>query len=452
MRRAVLVWLVLFAVYAATIGLHAFDGSDYGGDEPHHLLAAESLVEDGNVDVLDDFRERSYDDYYPYPLDMRGRLHEGALHEPTGSGLPLLLAPAFAAGGAKGAELLLAAIAALAGALAYRLALRVTPDPWALGATLAVGVSPPLLAYGSAVYPDLPAGAAICGATLLALKLGDRVRRRHAFGCFALLGLLPWLGPKFLPAAVIVAWVAVRRIGAARRGLLAIASVEVALFSLAMYVGLNEALYGGPTPYSANPAGTSATGADSTAEYLERAYRAVALWIDRDYGLLRWSPVLALAGLGAWLFLRARRERLDRVLPEHGRAQAAAGLCCAVLAAQLLVAVFLAPTMFGFWFPGRHLVAVLPLTVPLVAWGLRHAPRTGTVLALLGAAGSAWLVLDDGGLAAGRPDAPWGPLVDGFPLFDGDAGAYAVAGLVALAAAALIVLDARRWRRLGVGA
>ena len=450
MRRALVVWVVLFAAYTATIGLHAFGRSDYGGDEPYHLLAAESLAEDGNIDVLDDFRERSYDDFYPYPLDMRGRLTEGALHEPTGTGLPLVLAPAFAIGGAKGAELLLAAIGALAGALAYLLALRVTPDPWALGATMAVGLSPPLVAYGSAVYPDLPAGAALTGATLLALKLDERVRRRYAFGCFVLLGLLPWLGPKFLPAAVIVGWFAVRRIRAARRGLLAIASVEVALFSLAMYVGLSEALYGGPTPYSANPPGSSATGADSAADYLERAYRAVALWIDRDYGLLRWSPVLLLGALGGWLFLRARREHLDRVLPEHGRAQAAAGLCCALVATQFLVAVFLAPTMFGFWFPGRHLVAALPLTVPLVAWGLRHAPRVGGALALLGLAGSLWVVLDDGGLAAGRPDAPWGPLVDVFPRFDGDTGAYLVAGLVALAAGALVALDARRWRRLGL--
>jgi len=33
--------------------------------------------------------------------------------------------------------------------------------------------------------------------------------------------------------------------------------------------------------------------------------------------------------------------------------------CALVLAAQLLVAVFGAPTMFGFWFPGRQLLAAL---------------------------------------------------------------------------------------------
>ena len=43
MRRAAALFLLLFAVYAATLGLDAFQASDYGGDEPHYLLAAESL-------------------------------------------------------------------------------------------------------------------------------------------------------------------------------------------------------------------------------------------------------------------------------------------------------------------------------------------------------------------------------------------------------------------------
>src|SRR5215210_971708 len=99
MRRALAVWVVLFAAYAATIGLHAFGRSDYAGDAPHHLLAAQSLVEDGNVDVLDDYAERTYENFYPYRLGMRGEPRDGVLNEPVGSGLALVLAPAYAAGG-----------------------------------------------------------------------------------------------------------------------------------------------------------------------------------------------------------------------------------------------------------------------------------------------------------------------------------------------------------------
>ena len=79
-RRAAAIWLVLFAVYLATIGLHAFGNSDYGGDEPHYLLTAQSIVQDGDFDVLDDYRDREYREFYPYTLDPHGALTRGRLH------------------------------------------------------------------------------------------------------------------------------------------------------------------------------------------------------------------------------------------------------------------------------------------------------------------------------------------------------------------------------------
>ena len=84
-------------------------------------------------------------------------------------------------------------------------------------------------------------------------------------------------------------------------------------------------------------------------------------------------------------------DHLARAVPGVRDIQLAAGLCAAVLGVQLLVAAFLAPTMFGFWFPPRHLLAGLPLAIPLCAWGLRALPRLGTVLAALTLAASVWL-------------------------------------------------------------
>jgi hypothetical protein len=447
-RSTLLVWLLLLAAYAATLELDAFGASDYGGDEPHYLLAARSLSEDGNVDVRDEYAARSYEDFYPYTLERHGRETDGRLHEPHGIGFPALIAPAYALGGAHGVELLLAAIAALAVALGHRLALRVAPDPWALGAALAVGLSPPFLAYGTAVYPELTAGAAVAGAALLALRMQDRVSRPEAFACFALLGSLPWLGTKFVAAGLVVGVMAARTLWRARRRTLAVGAVELSLFSGALYVGVNEALYGGPTPYAADVAGETATDAGFPGGYLERAYRAVALFIDRDYGLLRWAPVLLLAFAGLWLLWRARRDRLALALPDLRRVELAAGLCAAALGAQLVVAALLAPTMFGFWFPPRHLLAALPLAIPLVAWGLRHAPRLGTALAALTVAGSAWLYADvrwgGGSLVTDRPDAPFGPLTAVLPLFEPGGGwPFWLAGAIA---AGLAVLALREWR------
>jgi hypothetical protein len=451
MRRTLALWLLLFGVYAATIGLDAFGGSDYGGDEPHYLLAAESLVDDGNVDVLDEYEARAYADFYPHELERHGRETDGRLNEPHGVGFPLLIAPAWAIGGAKAVELFLAAIAALAMALAYRLALRVVPDPWALGAAIAVGLSPPLLAYGSAVYPELAAAAALAGAALLALRLDERVSRRDAFGCFVLLGSLPWLGTKFVAAGAVIGVFAARALWRARRGTLAVGAVELSLFSAAVYVGINEAIYGGPTPYTADLAGETATDADFPGGYLERAYRLVALFLDRNYGLLRWAPVFALAFGGLWWLWRSRRDRLAHAVPGVRSIELAVGLSAAAVGAQLLVAAFGAPTMFGFWFPPRHLLAGLPLAVPLVAWGMRHLPRVGSALAALTVAASVWLYAEvrwgGGSLVTDRPDAPFGPLTELWPLFEPGGGwPYWLAGAIAAALALLIAREARAAR------
>ena len=446
------IWLVLFAVYASTLGLDAFGSSDYGGDEPHYLLTAKSLIDDGDFDVRNQRAAREWEEFYPQYLDRHGKLIDGRAHEPHGAGFPTLIAPAFALGGAKAVELFLAAIAALGGVLAYLLALRVVPDPWAIGATLAVALSPPFVAYGSAVYPELAAATALAGAALLALRLQERITRPDAAWCFVLLGALPWLGTKFVPAGVVVGVVAGRALWRARQRTLALLTSEIALFSVIFYVTLNEALYDGPTPYSADVEGETATDASFPGGYLDRVYRLVALMIDREYGLLRWAPVFVLAGAGVWMLVRTQRERITRVLPQHARAESAARLCALALGAQLLVAALLAPTMFGFWFPPRHLLAGLLLAVPLVGWGLRRAPRIGGALALLGVGTSVWLYADvrwgGGGLAAGRPDAPWGPLEDAFPLFDdGNTGAYVVAGVLAAALAALCLFAWRHSRQ-----
>ena len=162
--------------YAATLGLDAFGDSDYGGDEPHYLLAAESIDADGDVDVNDEYAARAYADFYPYELDKHGTETEGRLNEPHGVGFPLLIAPAYAIGGAQGRG-------AVPGgdrrARRWRSPTgsrcRWCPTPGPSAPPRSTGLSPPFLAYGTAVYPELTAGAALAGAALLALRLEERI-------------------------------------------------------------------------------------------------------------------------------------------------------------------------------------------------------------------------------------------------------------------------------------
>jgi hypothetical protein len=177
----------------------------------------------------------------------------------------------------------------------------------------------------------------------------------------------------------------------------------------------------------------------------------VALFIDREYGLLRWAPVFALAFAGLWWLWRSHRDRLARAVPQLREIELTADVCAAALGAQLLVAAFLAPTMFGFWFPARQLLAALPLAIPLVAWGLRHAPRVGSALAALTLAASVWLYVDlraaGGTFVSARPDAPWGPLERIFPSFQADGGwPFWLAGAIGLALVAVVAREAQRSR------
>jgi hypothetical protein len=463
-RRAALIWVVLFGLYAATVGMrevHAFVAGapsvEYDTAEAHYLLTAKSLVDDGNANVFDEYRAKAYRGFYPDPWVLRPAgardAQSGTLYDTTGLGFPLLIAPAYALGGSHAVELFLAALAALAVALAYLIAVRVVPDPWALTATLAVGVSPPLLAYGAAIRPELAAAALLAGAVLLGLEAAERPNRWRVFGCFALLALLPWMSVRFVPAGLAIAIFLIVRLSRQRRGLLAVLGLEIAGFSAALFLAVNEALYGGLTPHAASRSGGPATGADSLADYAGRAPRVLGVLIDRDAGLLRWAPVLALAFVGTWLLWRGHRERLAHALPSYQRIASAAGLCLGACAVQFAVAVFLAPALSGSWFPGRQMIAVLPLAIPLVAWGFRHVPRVGSALALIGAAASVWLYTDvrfgSGGLVSVRPDAPWGPLVKVFPNFNGSTYPTALTVGACIALLVLVWRDSRQWRELG---
>jgi hypothetical protein len=448
--RALALWAVLFAAYAATLGINAVGTRDYGGDEPRYLLVAESIVSDHDIDLTDEFATHAYADFHRGALRPQGQMILGRSMEPQGIGFALLIAPAYALGGPNAVELFLAALAALGFVLAAAVARRMVPEPWASGAALLVGLSPLALAHATAVYPEVAAGAALTGAALCAL----RVRERPAFGSAvagaALLAALPWLGPKYLLPAAPIAIVLVRWTARRGRRTAALAAAEIMVASVVVYATINDRLFGGLTPYAASSSGRNPTGAGSLGEHLERLPRLAGLWIDRDVGLLRWAPVLALSLFAAWLLWRSRRVHLARLVEARADAEAAAGLALAVWAAVLLVAAFAAPSISGEWFAGRQLVAGLPLAAALCAWGLRHAPRTGAVLGALTLAASLWLALafafgSAGGWADHGTDAPLGPAVEVLPRSGvGSVWFGVVASALAVAAVAVV---AREWWR-----
>jgi hypothetical protein len=445
-------WLALFGVYAAALGIHAADHHRYAGDEPRYLLMARSIASGGDIDLRDEYARREYRSFYSGTLRTNGRVIAGRLVEPQPAGVSVLLAPAYALGGSTAAELVIAAFAALAFVLAAALARRLVPEPWATVAPRACALSPPAIASATAIYPDVPAAAALTGAAVLALRYRDRPRLRTAVALGLVLAPVPWLGVKYLVPAVVVLLAAWRWAARRGRGTHGLVAAEVLFASLVAYVTVNGRLYEALTPYAVGPAGKPTADALSGADVLERLPRLASLWLDRGVGLLRWAPAFALAFLAGWLLWRSRRDRLARVIPEQREVEVTATLLLLLAGSIAAVAVVAAPTISGEWFPGRHLVAALPAGAALAAWGLRHAPRVGGALCALTVAAGVWLFValraGHGTWAHPPHEIPWGPLDALFPRFGaGSAWAAIVGWGLAVGVAALVVREVLRMRR-----
>ena len=412
MRRAAVLWLVIFAAFAATAGLPASGGRDLSEPEAQTLLVAESIVSDGDLDLRDEYGARSWRSFYGGDLAPRAGPRNGRLLDPIGIAFPLLIAPAYALGGPIAVELFLAALAAVAFVLAAALARRVVPEPWATGAALVAGLSPVALVASTTIAPDAVAGTVLAGAAVLALRIREQPRLLSAFWCAMLVAALPWLGAKFAAPAIVVALATARWLRRRQRGLAGLVALEVVIFSVVLYVTVNDNLYGGPFP-AALLSDPGATGASGIGAHLARAPRLLGLWIDRDVGLLRWAPFAALSFVALWLLARSRRERLALALSSQIDVEVTATFYALLCGATVAFAVFLAPTIAGPWFAGHELTCVLAPGAALAAWGLRRLPRTGRALAALTLVASLWLLVAarvDGGAGVAPPAGPlpWG--------------------------------------------
>lgn len=380
MPRAVALWLALFAVYAAGVGLHASPGEDLSAAEAHQLLLTRSIVDDGNLDLSDEYGAAAWRPFYGHDLlPLTGPRERGQL-EPMPAGFALLCAPAYALGGRIAVELWLAALAALGFVAAASMARRLVPEPWATRGVLAVGLSPPAVIVATTISPDAVGASALAGAAALALAARERPLARLTAWSGTLLATLPWLAVKLLAPGAIIAAALFRWPRRRRRGLVGLVGLELALFSLVLFVSINDRLYGGLTPYAVLPESVSPTGAHGLADHLERWPRLLWLWLGPPQGLLLWAPATALAFVALYLLTRSRRTHLARALGDQVDVEVTAAFLTTVVAAAYLAATFLAPTTAGPWFAAHQLVPALPFLAALSAMGLRRLPRTGTAL------------------------------------------------------------------------
>lgn len=324
-------------------------------DEPHYLLAMQSLVRDRDLDLTNDY-EGPYEDLYRERLPDRHIVQVGSAQPPIHDlGLVGLGAIPFALARRTGVLVLMCLIG---GAFAWR-GFHLLRDGLAFGrgtALLAAGTVAlvhPVFTYTTQVYPDLPAALA----TLLvaeALSGPPTVRRLGAAS--ALCGALIWL--------TVRAWFLVGGLGLV---LLVVAlrtrrpwpMIAVALpFALVagLYALADQALFGIPLPN----AGYLAIRDNQTVVAFTPQVGITGLLLDRTFGLLARAPLYALSFYGAVPLWR------------RGRALGSAAL--AALGLATLFEVLYVGNVAYWWSDGspssRYLVPTMALLLCAFAAGL----------------------------------------------------------------------------------
>jgi hypothetical protein len=335
-----------------------------GADEPHYLIIAHSLLVDHDLAIENNHARGDYRGFFGGELrpDFMQRGRNDVIYSVHAPGLPVLLLPAYAVAGYRGALAMICLIAALTALAVFDLAEAVAGRGAALLTWLSVCVTVPFLPHAWLIFPEMPGALIAAWAALwlwkpLPVRLAAWVWRGLA------LAALPWLHTKFVVLlACLTAFLLVRLAarGESHHGLpwprvkLGAALVTPITISLLLWLYSFYLMYGVFDPEA--PYGGYARLYVLNAN-IPRSLLGIVF--DQKFGLLVYSPVYALAAVGCWLSLR--RVELRGFV--------------AALALGAVALVISNARLYMWWggssAPARFLVPILPLLAPVA----RRWPR-----------------------------------------------------------------------------
>lgn len=348
---------ILIAVFIITLGYYSVlhqlmivPRHQLSGDEPEYLLIAYSLMHDFDLDLKNNFAQRHYQEFFPYPLSPHWAVNPGpklySFHAP---GLPLVLIPFYALGKRRGAVFAVNLAAAFLAIQVVRLIRRYRGStPVALGTWAVMFFTLPLTIYGGLIYPEF-LGGLIFLTCILFIARKPTVSFPKIIAGAVLAGLLPWFHIRFAILGLTIAgYYLVRLI----RDLRVFGFLGCYAAMGLLFLGHQYSMFGNPFHLLIFTDSSSFTVA---------AFKGVAgIFIDRVYGILPYSPGYLVLLFGIWvMYFRARSawyEFIGLFLPYFY-----------IVASR--------PIWWGGWCPaGRFLAPILPLCALPLAVGLRALP------------------------------------------------------------------------------
>ncbi len=194
-HKLILLFVASLLVYNAGSALLLYEGISLSGDEPHYLVISQSLRQDGDFDLSNNYAARDYRKYMPPTTRLEPHIaprtqNSYSFHSP---GLSILLLPFYALGSLFGGNLQLFCVRfgmSLFGALLGLQVFLYACQEWrkeklALGLWAVFSFSSPIFFYSLHIYPEIVV-------TLFSLYIFRRLRFSSSFSRLSLLfmGLL----------------------------------------------------------------------------------------------------------------------------------------------------------------------------------------------------------------------------------------------------------------------
>jgi len=360
---------LIVALFCISFGLYFMIAGfmpGLNGDEPHYLLMTQSLLQDGDLDINNNYVDRDYQAYMPGVLDRHVSIgRDGTRYSIHPAGLSILMVPAYYLGGYRGVVVMLNMLAALLSIQLFMLSLSIIKSRgWALFLWFLTSFSPPLLAYSCKVFPEIPAALCVAYSYRL-IRKGEVLTKWNRLGLVLALAVLPWLQQRFILLTVLLTiYLLINTAPRKSWWLVHTLCVGGSLLGLLVFYFV---LYGNPLP----SAPYTSVGMHAIWSYeILLKHGFWGLLFDQEFGLLVYSPIFILIFGGLWI--KFREDKVGCVFWVL--------MFCSVY----LPAAGFTLKWFGSWAPmGRYMVGLVPLLVELCALVIRRKKPWSLVWTLL---------------------------------------------------------------------